>query len=642
MCGIAGMLDLYAGLPPAEDLVVRMTDSLAHRGPDDAGVLVDPPAVLGHRRLSIIDLSPGGHQPMATDDERFWLTYNGEIYNYIELARELRSRGRRLRTSSDSEVLLQAFAEWGVDALPRLNGMFAFAIWDRERQTLFCARDRFAVKPFYYTVADGRFRFASEIKALLLDPAVRRAPNDARLLEFLAWGIADHTAETMFEGVRQLPPGSYLAVSPGKDVGKPTTWYRPEAATLDERPAPELLRERLTDAVSLRLRSDVTVGTALSGGMDSTSVTAIASRLRRDQGGLPPDSFSALCVDPALDESRYVRSLVGVTGSRNHEVLPTEVDAAEELDSLLWQMDEPFHSASVYGQRRVMELARTNGVVVVLDGNGGDEALSGYHHIHYPALLYDLVRRGHLARAVSEIAWRRRLPGVPALTTQKEVAWVVAGYPRRPRRVPSWVAAGLEVPPMVRPGPSLRGHQLYGLGVSPLPAWNHHADRNSMTFSLETRNPFLDYRIVELGLALDARHLLRRGYTKWVVREAMQDLLPRDVLERPAKQGFRTDERHWLRSTLGEMVEETFRSSTLASERYFDPAGVLALLESHRRGANHALTLWRAFMVERWFNLFIDPRRLEPVPAPASTPRSARSAGAAVARVVRTASALSA
>ena len=204
-----------------------MTDMLAHRGPDDAGLFVESPVVLGNRRLSILDLSSAGHQPMGSDDGRFWLTYNGEIYNYKELVQDLRACGHRFRSLGDTEVVLRAYSEWGPECLARLNGMFAFAVWDRSRRALFCARDRFAVKPFYYTVAGGRFRFASEIKALLADPEVPRKPNDARVLDFLARGLADHTGETMFDGIQQLPPGSSMWVSARDGVGRLTRWYEP-------------------------------------------------------------------------------------------------------------------------------------------------------------------------------------------------------------------------------------------------------------------------------------------------------------------------------------------------------------------------------------------------------------------------------
>src|SRR3990172_2629086 len=313
MCGIAGTLDLRPGLEPAEDLVAEMTDALAHRGPDDAGMLVDPPVTLGHRRLSIIDLSPAGHQPMASEDESLWITFNGEIYNYIELRRELEALGPRFGTATDTEVLLHAFAQWGARALQRLNGMFAFAIWDRRARTLFCARDRFGVKPFYYTVALGRLRFASEIKALFVGTDVPRAPNDARVLDFLAHSLADHTAETMFAGVLQLPPGSYLELRADGSVPEPTVWYRHGAGGRDGRPAPEVVRDLLDSAVRLRLRSDVPVGVALSGGMDSSSVLALASEARRGQGAEPPRSFSARTSDPRTDEYRYSEAILRTT-----------------------------------------------------------------------------------------------------------------------------------------------------------------------------------------------------------------------------------------------------------------------------------------------------------------------------------------
>jgi asparagine synthase (glutamine-hydrolysing) len=301
MCGIAGTLDLRSGLGSAEELVARMTDEMAHRGPDGAGILVLPPVVLGNRRLAILDLSPAAHQPMRSEDGNVWLTYNGEIYNYRELAQDLRTRGHRFRSSGDTDVLLHAYLEWGRECLSRLNGMFAFALWDRERRELFCVRDRLGVKPFYYTVVGGRFRFASEIKALLVDPEVPRTPNDARVFDFLARGIADHTEETMFDRIYQLPPGSFMCVSPARGVARPTLWYRLQPGDRDSRPPDEVVRELLTDAVSIRLRSDVPVGTLLSGGLDSSSVTAIATHLRRTEDADPPASFTARARDPRID-----------------------------------------------------------------------------------------------------------------------------------------------------------------------------------------------------------------------------------------------------------------------------------------------------------------------------------------------------
>ena len=617
MCGVAGTLDLRVALGSAEELVSRMTDTLAHRGPDGAGMVVMPPAALGNRRLSILDLSSAGHQPMGSEDDDVWLTYNGEIYNYKELAKDLGARGHRLRSSGDTEVLLHSYLEWGAACLPRLNGMFAFAVWDRRRQELFCARDRFGVKPFYYTVAGGRFRFASEIKSLLVDPEVPRRPNDARVLDFLAWGIADHTDETMFDGVYQLPPGSYMSVSPTQGVHRPILWYQLHPAVLDGRPT-ELVRQLLTDAVSLRLRSDVPVGTTLSGGLDSSSVTVLASRLRRAEGVEPPQSFTSRCRDPRIDEGRYVKSVLDVSGSRNHESLPHERGLLEDLDRVLWHMDEPFHTASLHGHWKLMELTRKAGITVLLDGQGGDEAFLGYHFLLYPSVYFNLFRQGRVLEAAREISWRRRMNGVSLRGTASEVLRHAVPYWVRTRRRPPWINP--ETPMPLRPLPSrtLRGHQVFGLEIWPLPMHNHEEDRNSMAFSIEARNPFLDYRIIETGLALDSTDLLRRGMSKWVLRGAMRDVLPSAIVERADKQGFTTDEHDWLRGgELGSEVEAVFGSKTFAARPYFSQDPLLAMLAAHRAGRQHGFVLWRAFAVERWLRLFIDPADLQPAnPSP--------------------------
>lgn len=632
MCAIAGTIDLAPGLGSGEYLVARMTDALLHRGPDDAGMLVDPPAVIGHRRLSILDLSSAGHGPMASPDGAQWITYNGEIYNYLELARDLRALGHRFDSSCDTEVLLHAYGEWGPEALPRLNGMFAFAIWDRVRQELFCARDRFGVKPFYYTVAGGRFRFASEIKALLLDPDVARAPNHERVLDFLAFGVGDHTPETMFDGIFQLPPGCFLAVSPATGLGTVRRWYEPAPADLGGEAVEDAIGDRLRDSVSLRLRSDVPVGTCLSGGLDSSSIVSIASSLRQSAGAPPPDSFTARCEDPSLDEMHYVRTLVAETGSRNHDVLPTGSDVTDGLDRVLWHMDEPFHAASVLAQSKVMQLARKAGVTVLLDGNGGDEVFAGYHYM-YPGLFYSLVRGGRFFSAGRELLARRRLHRVSPARTLIDVLRLSLPRRLRGRTLPSWLNPELGTPRRPLPERTLHGQQLYGLKVWPLPFYLHHEDRNSMSFALEARVPFLDYRVVEAGLALRPDELVRRGMTKWALRKAMAGSLPKEIVERTAKQGFSTDEASWLRGGLGADVEEIFRSATTADRPYFRPEALLRALEAHRAGAGDPAELWRAFCVERWLRLFIDPPRLAAPPALPGMPTTAVSASDRIVRL---------
>jgi asparagine synthase (glutamine-hydrolysing) len=617
VCGIAGTLDLRPGLGSAEELAAGMTDALAHRGPDDAGLFVEPPVVLGNRRLSILDLSVAGHQPMESEDGRLWLTYNGEIYNYKELAQELRACGHRFRSLGDTEVLLHAYLEWGPDCLSRLNGMFALALWDRHLRELFCARDRLGVKPFYYTVAGGRFRFASEIKALLLDPEVQRRPNDARVLDFLVRGLSDHTEETMFEGIHQLPPGARMSVSPAGGVGPPIRWYRLEPADLDTRPASEVVREQLTDAVALRLRSDVPVGTLLSGGLDSSSVTVLASRLRRAEGGDPPETFTSRCRDPRIDEGRYVKSVLELTGSANHEILPDERGLLEELDLLIWYMDEPFHTATTYAHWKLMELAHDHDITVILDGSGGDEAFLGYHSLLYPSIYFTLFRQGRPYEAIRELSARRRRDGISLYGSALEALRLALPQRARAFRRPSWINPDLPMPRRPLPQRTLHGHQLFGLNVSPLPMHNRVDDRSSMSFSLEMRNPFLDYRIIESGLALDSHELLQRGLSKWVLREAMRDLLPPTIVDRPDKQGFASDESDWVRrGKLGSEMADVFRSRTLSERPYFRPDALLEVLAAHRAGDDFPFTLWRVFAVERWLRLFVDPVVLHPIVTP--------------------------
>ena len=627
MCGIAGSVDLLGNRHPDEEIVAQMTDLISHRGPDDAGLLVSPPAVLGHRRLSILDLSPAGHQPMSSPDGRYWITFNGEIYNFRELASELRRLGHDFHTTCDTEVLLAAYAEWGADALHRLNGMFAFAVWDRELHELFCARDRFGVKPLYYTIVDDRFRFASEIKALFVDEAVERNANNARVTDFLAFGFTDHTPETLFEDILQLPPGYFLVVGQGRAIPGPTRWYQPAPADLAGMAPVDALRERLVDAVALRLRSDVPVGTTVSGGLDSSAVTVIATMLRRDDGLPPAQTFSSRCKDPRLDEWPYIEPVLGMTRAPNTDSYLKEDDLLSNLDHVLWHMDEPFHNAAVYGHWKLSALARSSGVTVVLDGQGGDEALAGYEYLLYPGLFYSLLSRGRILRAITEARCRRSIQGRRLLGSVKEA--VIAFLPSRfrGRRPPVW----LRNPPVTpTPGRGIVAHQMYGLLTQPLPMYNHSLDRSTMAVALEARNPFLDYRVVECGLALQPDDHVRRGYTKWTLREAMRSLLPDEVVNRKRKQGFASDEATWMRGRLGQLMDETFSSEQFTSRPYFDQSAVRAQLEAHRNGGNHASELWRAFIVERWLQLFVDPARIEPAQKSEFSPVTSRSARDAV------------
>jgi asparagine synthase (glutamine-hydrolysing) len=612
MCGIAGTFELGRGSLPDESLVGRMTDALAHRGPDDAGLLVDAPVILGNRRLAILDLSPAGHQPMATENGRLWLTYNGEIYNYVELADELRGLGRSFRTGTDTEVLLQAYEEWGEDAFPRLNGDFAFAIWDREAGSLTCVRDRLGVKPLYYTTAAGRFRFASEIKSLLIDPVVPREPNDERLADFLARGLIDHTTETLFAGIEQLSPGSLLVVT-SLGAQPPRRWYAAQPAPRSEASVADSVRELFVDAVRLRLRSDVPVGTALSGGMDSSSVMTVATMLNRAGGVEPPTSFSARSDNPRVDEGRYIAEVVSSTGGRNVDVFLSGDDVVSSIDELLWFMDEPFHSPTVYGHWRVLGRARDEGMIVMLEGQAGDEVFCGYDHL-LPAFVYSFLRAGRLRSALATISARAAISRVGRMRAAVDVVKHLAPPSLRARRTPAWLGERVDGARAVVPARDVRSHQRHLMSVTPLPAFLHHDDRNSMSVGVESRSPFFDHRLAEAALALRPDELLRDGVLKWPLRAAMRGLVPDAIVDRRDKQGFSVDQNEWLGGQLGAVIDTTFAEPETEARGYVRVPELRALLAEVREGGRGIDEVWRAFITERWLRLFIDPELVE-VPA---------------------------
>ena len=432
MCGIAGYH--VAGAPADARRARAMADRLVHRGPDDHGVvLIDTRTgaawaedgapgtagaagasydlALAHRRLAVLDPSAAGHQPMASPDGRRWVVYNGEIYNYVELRDELARRGHAFRTGTDTEVLLAAYAEWGAGCLARFNGMWAFALWDADARQLFCARDRFGVKPLYYATGPGWFAFGSEIKALLAHPAVPRRPNAAAVYDFLALRLADHTDETFFDGIHRVPAAHALVYRPGAAPALRRYWDcrpapRDPLGAAGEAHAIARFRELFDDAVRIRLRADVPVGTCLSGGVDSSSIVVTANPLL----GARQRTFSACSEDPRFDERRFIDEVIAATGAASHRVFPSGARLWDELGALVDQMDEPFHSTSQYAQYAVMRLVREAGVTVTLDGQGADELMAGYPAYH-GVYLATLLRAGRVGAAAREAAATWRLAG---------------------------------------------------------------------------------------------------------------------------------------------------------------------------------------------------------------------------------------
>ncbi|MCM2464708.1 asparagine synthase (glutamine-hydrolyzing) [Methanoculleus oceani] len=599
MCGIAGQFALNGDAADTA-LVGAMAERLAHRGPDGEGSHFSGPVGLAHRRLAIIDLSDEGRQPMGNEDGSLQIVFNGEIYNYRELREELLAAGHRFASATDTEVILHAYEEWGRDCLTRFNGMWAFALWDERRRELFCARDRLGVKPFYYTVVGGSFLFASEIKALREHPEAGRRPNDRMLSTFLAWGVADHTAGTMYDGIFQLPPAHAVVVSE-EGVGEQERYWdfamNPAPGGVDDEAAAGKVRDLLTDAVRLRLRSDVPVGTCLSGGIDSSTVTALINVLLRAESpesvGDRQKTFSVCFDDERFDESRHIDTVVAATGVASRRTIPGTDGLWEDIGRLLYMQDEPFASLSIYAQYCVMRLAQSE-VKVVLDGQGADEQLAGYIAYQAP-YIRGLLRSGNVAAALRE--------GIGSARHHRSFfSWATRQFRVRSER------RGLlrgSVPEVLRYAGSLDEVLKREVTASNLPLLLHWEDRNSMAFSIEARVPFLDYRLVEYlaGLPLDQK--VRRGVTKYVLRRAIRGLVPDAVRCRMDKMGFVTPEEVWMKDELASHILALFSSPEFSRRPYWDAEQVLRNYWEFLEGKSaYSTEFWRIACAELWLRQF--------------------------------------
>jgi asparagine synthase (glutamine-hydrolysing) len=661
MCGIAGQLRLDPNARPVTaGELVALGDRMPWRGPDDEGFLLerldgtrllfggpatpldayeaplpyapararplpDAPGDVGFafRRLSILDLSPAGHQPMCDPTGRFWIVFNGEIYNYIELRQELAGRGHAFRTGSDTEVLLAAYAEWGTDMLPRLNGMWGIGLWDAREKTLVLARDRFGVKPVYYAVRDGRLTFASELKPIVL--AGPRAPRDAAIYDLLARDWVDHTPETFFQGVFQLPAGHVLVARAG-GPGAPGTvevrrWWSLDPArreVLSPAAAAARFRELFEDAVRLRLRADVPVGICLSGGLDSTSILTTAAELLPH----PMRAFSvAYDEGAAYDERRWIDAAVARAGATPALVVPDGRDLWATFDDIVWHQEEPAAGSGIYSTWHVMKLAGRgpggHGMKVLLDGQGGDELLGGYHRYYFP-YLRDRLARGELgvfAGAFAGVAFGQRL-GV-AQTLAKVLVpllppaffdWGRRTFGQGKDRVLGEALRPLhaaEPRPPWRFESRLSNQLAWDMTVRFLPSLLRYEDRNSMAWSIETRLPFLDYRLAEFVFSLEEERRIRGTTTKVLLREALADRIPPPILARRDKMGYETPTDVWFRTREAARVRDLLLAPDAASRPWLDRAAVARELDDYLAGRRAiGLQVWRWLHLELWLRRF--------------------------------------
>ncbi len=638
MCGFAGLALSKPGVVEAP-LLRELLRRLAHRGPDDSGWLAAGPeglragrrvdgdlageAILLHQRLSILDLSPAGHQPMTTRDGRYSIVFNGEIYNYVELRAELEGLGERFSSGSDTEVLLAAYARWGAEALPRLTGMFAFAVLDRQQRRLFLARDPFGIKPLYYGRWRHGFAFASQIGALLALPGVGTGANPRRVHSYLRFGITDNGADTFFADVSQLPAGHSLEVSlNGPTAAEPVRYWQPALnGTLDLSfsEAAARLRELFVESVRLHLRSDVPVGAALSGGIDSSSIAVVM----RELGGpdLELHAFSYVSDDPPLSEERWIRLAGAAAGATVHAVTPAPSELVAGLDRAIEVHEEPFESMTMYVQLRVAQLAHEAGIKVVLNGQGADEVLGGYT-ISLTARLASLVRQGRWIEAALFLGRLRGQPVERSLRSLVRTEGLVVPSPLRglARRMlaeppmPAWLRAGwFEESGVTPPKPwapkgrnILRERLALDLEQTRLPMLLRYEDRNWMAHSIECRVPFLTPRLVGFLLSLPEKYLVAPdGTRKAVFRAAMRGLAPDEILDRKDKIGYLTPERLWLLE-LRDWVEGILASPAAERALPLDPAAVRADWEAAVRGGPAAVEsrFWRCLNFVRWVDRF--------------------------------------
>ena len=620
MCGIAG----YYGFDGDAALLERMALEQHHRGPDDARTFIDNPVGLAHQRLVILDRE-GGAQPMTSADGRYVLAYNGEVYNYRELRAELAELSRTFATQSDTEVVLQSFAEWGSAAFARFNGMFALAVWDRHARTLTLARDEFGIKPLHLcrvpalprggaADAGDAWLFSSEIKPLLASGLVEPRPNDRTVYRYLRYRVHDDGAETFFDGIERVMPGEVVTLSTDGirrhmfsrlrddllDATAPRRGY--DAAVADD------FRQRLTRAVALRLRSDVPVGTSLSGGLDSSAITVAIDHLLGDRDataavGTRQRTFSAVFPGYRNDEERYVDAAVSACthGVRSHKTRPTSAEFLRDVTDFVRAQEEPVISTGPYAQYRVMKEASAY-VTVMLDGQGADEVLAGY----VPQLvvhLKDLLTRSRRS-AVRELVASRDVLGHLAAVRARTL------LPHRnttPDLLRPEFRAAHATEAYAVPTHDLRTRLVHDLFVGSLPALLRYEDRNSMRFSVEGRVPFLDPDLVRTVFRLGDEAIIKGGWNKRVLRDATDGLLPPSISRRRNKIGFTTPQNDWFHEQ-SDFAYDIFRSASFRERPYFDSAATLTAFERWLSGAGDldSMVFWRLINVELWLREFVD------------------------------------
>jgi asparagine synthase (glutamine-hydrolysing) len=636
MCGIAGIYHFGRSDPIDRELLCRIRDVMAHRGPDDEGCWTEPDHSIGlaHRRLSIVDLSPDGRQPMANEDESVWVTFNGEIYNHAEWRARLESEGHRFRSRSDTEVILHLYEKFGTDCVKHIDGMFAFAVWDRPARRLLLARDRLGVKPLYYVQHNGMLLFASEIKALLAHPEVPRELDRESLGLYLALKTVPAPG-TMFAGVRKVPAGAVLVC----DAGGPrppchywdvVTAERPMSGRLDEHAAVERVRTLLNESIAKRLMADVPIGVFLSGGLDSSAIVALMAPMASG----PLNTFSAGIADvPGCNEFEFALTVSKRFGTNHQEVSVGSREVADYLSELAYSQDEPLADPVCVPLYYLSKLARRSGVKVVLVGEGSDEQFLGYdsrinflrrYQRTWARLLampraarraleavVDAVHRstGLAGRAARVLASATR-GDTPFLGSQafgaEDLERVLEG-PVRDGREGAMRAVRRALEPLLAawPAAEIASRMAYiDLKIRLAELLLMRVDKITMSVGLEAREPFLDYRLCEFLMTVPMSQKLPNWEAKYLLKRAVEDVVPENIIRRP-KQPFAAPVAEWIRGGLADFARDTILHSSLRRLGLFNYPAIEQMLEEHVSGRrNHDVRLWNLMNLSAWYDRY--------------------------------------
>ncbi|WP_430513857.1 asparagine synthase (glutamine-hydrolyzing) [Pannonibacter phragmitetus] len=626
MCGVAGLIGRSADL----SAIFEMTRVQAHRGPDGHGHLFvgaqgakfvhnegdgSPDqthfAALGHLRLSILDCSEEAGQPMRLSVGDDWISYNGEVYNFIELRAELEALGYVFRTTGDTEVLLAAYREWGTDCFARFNGMWAILIWDARKGRFVISRDRFGVKPLHYAAQRGMLYLASEIKGILA--AARDLPRRANrraILEYLKFGTVNQSNETFFEDILAFPPGHFAVIDPAdpERVSPKRFWDYTDPAPQDitQEEADAEFTRLLEDAVRIRMRSDVPVGSCLSGGLDSSAIVGLAAK--GHEGNF--HTFTSCFDDKRFDERRWAELVNAKMQTQSHYVTPSQSGFMADLDNLIWHQEEPFTTTSIFAQWCIMREARASKIPVLLDGQGADEVLCGYRKftIYY---LRDLVKTCQFGRLACELFGLIRRGDRGLLNFNDAQRYLPSWLRKRTRDASAYLSRETQADyaatqSQIAVSHTVSGRQKLDVSHFSVPSLLRYEDRNSMAFSVESRVPFLDYRLVDWAISLPTHIKITAGQSKAILRRAMRGTVPDDVLDRRDKMGFVTPQKVWMEEELGRQMKATFAKPELRIAPFVDAEALradMAAYSAEGKTISDSI-LFRFFILEAWMERF--------------------------------------